>query len=208
MELVLVRHGQTKWNVEEIFRGRADIELNDHGRRQAELLGEFLAVPTIEAVYSSPLKRALDTADSVARRHRLDVQVAPGLIDMDFGDWEGLQGEVVKQRYAAAYAAWTDRPEQADIPGGETLSQVRRRVMQAVDQIVAAHSGRVVIVTHRVILKLATLSLLGLDESSFWNIVVDTCGVTTFRVEGGRNILLRHNDNSFLNLPGAKLADF
>ena len=208
MELVLARHGQTEWNVQEIFRGQADVELNEIGRKQAELLGEFLGDPGIEAVYSSPLKRALDTARAVATCHNLDVGVSPGLNDMNFGEWEGMQVEVVKQRYSEAYAVWAGRPEQARVPGGETLAQVRHRAMRAVDEVVSKHTGRVVLVTHRVIVKLATLALLGLDESSFWNIVVDTCGVTTFRINKGRNILIRHNDNSFLKMHGSKLADF
>ena len=76
------------------------------------------------------------------------------------------------------------------------------------EEVAEKHSGRVVLVTHRVLVKLLTLALLGLDESSFWNIVVDTCGVTTFRIENGRHVLIRHNDTSFLQGRGRNLKDF
>jgi broad specificity phosphatase PhoE len=208
LELLLVRHGQTAWNVGEVFRGRADIELNETGRRQAQLLGEFLRVPAIEAVYSSPLKRALDTARAVAAHHNLEVRISEGLKDMSFGEWEGVQAEVVKQRYPEAYAAWSLTPERALIPGGETLAAVKQRAVATVNAAVSMHTGRVVFVTHRVITKITTLALLGLDETRFWNIVIDTCGVTTFRIQDGRNILVRHNDSSFLRGSGENLVDF
>ena len=208
MELVLVRHGQTAWNVGEVFRGRADIELNEMGRRQAQLLGEFLSVPAIEAIYSSPLKRALDTARAVAAHHKLDVRISEGLNDMDFGEWEGVQADVVKQRFPEVYSAWSRTPEHAAVPGGETLAAVKQRAVATVNDVVSRHAGRVVLVTHRVIAKITTLALLGLDESRFWNIAVDTCGVTTFRIQDGRNILIRHNDNSFLRGYSGNLSDF
>lgn len=208
MELVLVRHGQTAWNAGEIFRGRADIELDETGRKQAQLLGEFLSVPAIEAIYSSPLKRALETARAVAAHHNLEVQISEGLTDMDFGDWEGVQVEAVKQRYPEAYATWSLHPERASVPGGETLAAVQQRATAAVKSALTKHSGRVVFVTHRVVVKTTTLALLGLSESRFWNIVVDTCGVTTFRIQDGRNILIRHNDSSFLRGHSGNLADF
>ena len=208
MELILVRHGQTAWNVEEIFRGRADVELNEAGRRQAVLLGEFLSDRRIEVVYSSPLKRARDTALAIARHHDLDVRISEGLNDMDFGEWEGMPVDAVKARYPEAYAEWYNHPELARVSGGEMLGRVRERATAVVKDVVAAHQGRVVLVTHRVIVKILTLAMLGLDESRFWNVVVDTCGATTFRVSDGRNVLVRHNDTSFLKSSGASLADF
>ena len=105
VEIILARHGETDWNAEEVFRGRADIELNGRGRRQAEMLAGSLSEAKLEAVYSSPLQRARDTAEAVARRHQLKVAVSPGLIDCDFGQWQGLQLKEVKvdiQRYTGS----------------------------------------------------------------------------------------------------------
>jgi broad specificity phosphatase PhoE len=84
-QIIVVRHGETEWNVSEIFRGRHDIGLNETGIKQAELLGNYLMDLRIKAIYSSPLKRALDTARSVAKHHGLDVNVVPGLMDFNYG---------------------------------------------------------------------------------------------------------------------------
>ncbi len=94
----LVRHGQTAWNKEEIFRGRSDIPLNETGLREAELAGEFLKSMEVEAIYSSPLARAWQTAQKIAGFHGLDVRPLEGLTDMSFGHWEGRSLEEVKER--------------------------------------------------------------------------------------------------------------
>ena len=103
-EIILARHGETEWNVSEIFRGRIDVELNDTGSKQAQLLAEYLSQKKIEAVYSSPLQRALRTAEVIARHHKLEVAITPGLIDLDFGKWQGLSHQEVKDKYAKATA--------------------------------------------------------------------------------------------------------
>jgi broad specificity phosphatase PhoE len=84
-EIILARHGETEWNVTEVFRGRIDIDLNETGVKQAKLLAEYLSESAIEAVYSSPLKRARKTAEIIAQPHKLKVNADPGLIDFDFG---------------------------------------------------------------------------------------------------------------------------
>ena len=88
--ILLIRHGETDWNAEKIFRGRADIELNENGIKQAELLAKHLAGERIVAIYSSPLKRALRTAGIMAGSHQVDVTPALGLLDFDYGEWQGL----------------------------------------------------------------------------------------------------------------------
>jgi broad specificity phosphatase PhoE len=208
-EIILVRHGETEWNVGEIFRGRIDIDLNDTGRKQAELLGEYLSESKIEAVYSGPLKRALNTAQAIARYHNLEAQIAAGLNDLDFGQWQGLSLQKVREKYTEAYAEWVNHPEQVKLPGGETLGQVRERAVKVVNEVIARHKGAVVLVSHRVVNKVLICALLGLDDSHFWNIRLDTCGITTFTYENGRFVLNRHNDTSFLRpLQKARLADF
>ncbi len=209
MDIILARHGETEWNVGEVFRGRADIDLNETGRKQAKLLGVYLGENIIEAVYSSPLKRALNTAKAIAGHHHLGVEITPHLNDLNFGEWEGLQVEEVKQKYPRPFQLWAVQPEKVQLPGGETLDEVRDRSMKVVHGATVSHSGTVVLVTHRVVIKVLVCALLGLDNSHFWNVMVDTCGLTTFRYERERFILIRHNDNSFLKaLHAAPLNDF
>ena len=104
-EIILIRHGETEWNVEEVFRGRIDIELNQNGIKQAKLLAEYLSKRKIDAIYSSPLQRAVKTAEIIAGYHKLNVGIAPGLIDFDFGEWQGLSLQEVRDRFKfLAYA--------------------------------------------------------------------------------------------------------
>lgn len=208
-EIILARHGETEWNVEEVFRGRIDIELNETGRRQAELLAESLSELKIEAVYSSPLKRALNTARAIARRQRLEVEVSPGLIDCDFGQWQGLPLREVREKDKELYRQWAESPQLVKIPGGESLDEVRERALGMVNEVMAEHGGRVVLVSHRVVNKVLICALLGLDNSHFWNIRQDVGGITFFSYENGRLVLTRHNDTSYLRpLKKAELGDF
>jgi broad specificity phosphatase PhoE len=208
-ELILARHGETAWNVEEVFRGRIDVELNETGQRQAELLAEYLSEQKIEAVYSSPLKRAARTAEAVARRHKLRVEIVNGLTDCDFGQWQGLHLKEVRDKYSQLYQQWAESPQLVKLPGGESLDEVRERALAVVNGVTAKHRGRVVLVSHRVVNKVLICALLGLDNSHFWNIRQDTCGTTFFSYENGRFVLIKHNDTSYLKpLKRAELGDF
>ncbi|MFC1900397.1 histidine phosphatase family protein [Chloroflexota bacterium] len=209
MKLILVRHGETAWNVEEIFRGRIDVELNEAGIMQAQLLANYLSGSSIEAIYSSPLKRALRTAEEIAGQHGLKVDITQGFIDIDFGEWHGLQRNEVEVKYPELYREWTNCPEKVVIPGGESLDEVTDRAGDTVREITERHTGTVALVSHRVVIKVLICDLLGLDNSHFWNIRHDTCGITTFSYENGRVILHEHNNTSFLDsLQTDKLTDF
>jgi len=198
--IMLIRHGDTDWNVEEIFRGRVDVELNAAGVRQAQLLARFLEGVPMEAVYSSPLKRAFRTAEIVAAPHGLDVIAKQELVDFHFGAWQGMSHDAVRDEFKALYYEWLKNPHRVRILGGETLDEVKRRAGRLINEVIATNAGTVALVSHRVIHKVMICSLLGLDNSHFWDIELDTCGVTTFVYVDGRFILKKHNDTSFLRL--------
>ncbi|MFC2035805.1 histidine phosphatase family protein [Chloroflexota bacterium] len=209
MEIILARHGDTEWNAEDIFRGRADIGLNETGRKQAELLAEYLSDIKIEAIYSSPLKRALRTAETIANYHQLKVVITPSLVDLNFGQWQGLSLQEVKDKHKEFYTEWINNPEQITIPGGESLNDIKERTISMVNEVTAKYDGSVVMVSHRVVNKVIICALLGLDNSHFWNIRQDTCGITTFIYENEQFILTKLNDTSFLRpLHKAQLTDF
>ena len=208
-EIMLVRHGETEWNVGEIFRGRIDIELNETGIKQAGQLAEYLSKVKIDAIFSSPLKRALKTAEIIADHHKLEATITPGLIDFDYGQWQGLPHQEVKEKYEELYAEWVNHPDRVKMPAGENLEDVRKRAMGVVANIIARCRGRVVLVSHRVVNKVLICALLGLDNSHFWNIKQDTGGMTTFTYENNQFILTRHNDTSYLEpIDRAPLGDF
>ena len=197
-EIIIVRHGETEWNVGEIFRGRVEIGLNETGKKQAELLVQYLSDLKIEAIYSSPLKRALEVAQAIAKYHKLNVEVSQGLNDLDFGEWQGLTRREVREKFPKVYAEWVNHPERVKLPRGESLDEVRKRALTVVGKVIAKHQGNIILVSHRVVNNALICALLGLDNSHFWNIRLDTCGVTIFDYENGRFILNKHNDTSFL----------
>jgi len=208
-EIILARHGETDWNMAEVFRGRVDIGLNETGIRQAELLAEHLSNKSVDAVYSSPLTRALKTAEIIASCKKLEVEIAPGLIDFDFGEWQGLAHQEVKDRYPELYAEWISHPEQVKIPGGENLDEVRGRALHVVDKVKNKYGDVVIVVSHRVVNKVLICALLGLDNSHFWNIRQDTCGITVFTYAKGQYVLTGHNDISYLkSMRKSELGDF
>ena len=199
LEIILVRHGQTEWNATEKFRGRLDILLNETGMKQAELLGNYLVEEKIDIVYSSPLKRAVDTAKVIADRQNLEVNAIENINEINFGDWQGVSREEVKTSYPELYRDWRDTPEQVRMPGGESLEEVRARAMPFIeDAIMRCGEGKLVFVSHRVVVKVIICALLGLDNSHFWNFRIDTGGLTRFVLSDGRLVLTRHNDTSYL----------
>jgi phosphoserine phosphatase len=210
LEIILVRHGETAWNAGETFRGRKDIPLNETGVKQALLLGEYLRDEKIDIIYSSPLTRAVQTAEAIAAHHSLAVDIVGNLSDMDFGEWEGLTAAEVKDRYEEAYRDWLDTPEQVRIPGGESLGDVESRVVPFLEDAVARlGKGKMVLVSHRVVHKVLICSLLCLGNAGFLSVKLDNAAVTRFVFDGDRAILTGHNDTSFLKPLNRKpLGDF
>ncbi len=199
LEIIIIRHGETAWNTADIFRGRVPIGLNEEGLKQAEKLADYLRQKKIKAIYCSPIQRALQTAEAVARSQQLVAQSVEDLTDFDFGKWEGVTSQEVKMQYGEIYQLWQARPDLAQIPGGESLQEARKRSLNALNKIIAdTKEGPVAIITHRMIAIVLECALLGLDDSHFWNIEHDTCGVTTFIYTGKTFILKHHNDVSFL----------
>lgn len=198
--IILVRHGQTEWNRIERFRGRADVPLNETGLAQAEAAGERVAQTWQPvAVYTSPLSRSVKTAQAIAKHFNLPVQIHPGLADIDYGEWQGLTPEEAGQRWPGQIDAWYQHPEQAQIPGGETLADLRQRAMKTVTDLVKKHTGEtIVLVGHTVINRVILLGVLGLGNERFWHLRQDTCAINVFEVDGEDFVLVSLNDTCHL----------
>ncbi len=150
---ILVRHGQTEWNRVERFRGWADVPLNETGLEQARATGKRVAASWQPvAIYSSPLSRAVKTAEAIAVHFGLPVQPHPNLIDINYGQWQGLTPEEVRERWPDTLVAWYEAPHQARIPEGETLEELRTRAMAVIHELSARHVDQtIVVVGHTVI---------------------------------------------------------
>ncbi len=197
--IYLVRHGQTAWNKEEIFRGRTDVPLDEIGLKQAELAGEFFKDMKIEGIYSSPLSRALQTAERITQSHHLQIQSLGGLIDMSFGNWEGRPHQEVREMDRERYRQWRDEPHLARLPGGESLDDVRGRAMGALEEVIQKHpQGIVVLVSHRVVNKVLICGILGIDHSHFWQIGQDTTAINLIQYKRGRYSLWLMNETCHL----------
>ena len=184
--------------MDKIYGGRSDVDLDDVGTRLAELLGKYLSTHGLAAVYSSPLKRALETAHIIARYQKIDVQIAENLVDFDYGEWQCLSEQEVKRLYPALLKEWHNNPHKVRMPGGESLEDVRKRAIEVIKDILSNYQGSVILVAHRVVNKVLICFLLGLDNSHFWNIKQDVSGITVFNYLDGRYVLTRHNDTSHL----------
>jgi broad specificity phosphatase PhoE len=206
MRLFLVRHGETAWNKEEIFRGRFDVELNGHGLEQARLTAGALSALELAAVYSSPLSRAYETASEIAGPHGLSVAIEPALTDIDYGIWQGMSRQQVKNQCPGDYGLWITAPHKVRFEEGESLDDVQVRALKAFEQISGRHRGQnVVVVSHRVVNKVLLCALLGLDNSHFWSLVQDTCAINVVDADDQHGYVIRHLNNTSHIQPLAEL---
>jgi probable phosphoglycerate mutase len=153
------------------------------------------------AIYSSPLSRAVKTAEAVAWHFDLRVEVHPGLIDIDYGEWQGLTPAEAKERWPEVVDAWYNAPHTAHIPGGETLDDLRARALKTVNELSTHHKYKdqtIVLVGHTVINRIILLGVLGLGNDRFWRLRQDTCAINVFEVEGGVFTIVTLNDTCHL----------
>jgi len=210
VKVILIRHGETDWNTKQIFRGRKDISLNEVGLAQAKAVGASLKDVQIDVVYSSPLGRALETAKILADSRSLEIELEEGFIDIDFGKWQGVSHEKVKEKYEDLYEMWLKNPQMVTFPEGENLKDVRTRSMEALEKVIRKHPGKTLaIVSHRVLNKVLLCSILGLELSHFWYIKQDTCAINRFEYKDERFYLPLLNDTCHLKkVEGASPIDF
>ena len=185
-ELLLVRHGETDWNREQRFQGHADPPLNETGRGQARVLAVELAGEDIDAVYTSDLARARETAEIIAASLGLDVVPLRGLREIDVGDWQGLTWPEIEQRYPQGVLKW--RVHGHGWESGETYDQLTERILPALRQIAANHpSERVLVIGHGGTVRATRAHLEGLSvvDSRRRNGPVGNCEVFRVVTEDG-----------------------
>jgi alpha-ribazole phosphatase len=169
MRIILIRHGE----VEEPFRnriyGRLDPDLSAAGRAQAEGLAVALTAVPLEAIFSSPARRALETAAPLARRLEVEVTVHPGLREVDFGEWEGLTFEEVEQRDPELYRTWMAQPPETRFPGGESYAQLKARAQAALGEI-RTEAAASAVVAHGGVNRVILADALGLADKNVFRL--------------------------------------
>lgn len=184
MNLILIRHAETEWNRVGRCQGFADVELCDSGKRQAEELAKSLRGESISAVYSSDLKRAVDTAKAVAEYHKLSVEFDPDLREMNQGEFEGLTFVEIREKYSELLSAWGRSPERVKLPGGESLRELQERALRAIEKISKRHPEEtVVVVSHNltIITLLCKFTGVGLGEFQKFKLKATSKNIILFR---------------------------
>ena len=207
MLIVLVRHGETESNRERLALGHADAALNETGLKQAasvaNLLGEDVERGLrVEAVYTSPLLRARETAEAIAARLGVPVSEAPGLIEMDVGEMDGLSGSEMRERHPEFMRAWLGSGV-ADLRmpgGGESLAQVQERAWAAVERIRDAHppDAAVVAVTHNFVMRTVVCRALSIPLAEFRRFEQDLASITRLEFRGARTLITILNERCHL----------
>lgn len=145
--IFLARHGESDWNVANRFQGHTDRPLTERGREQANVLADLVAEEKVEAIYTSPLRRARETAEIVGARAGLDAVSLPELQEVDTGSWSGLSRAEVRKRFPEGFARWLAGGSGWE--DGESYEQMAQRVVRALRSIAARHpEGRVLVVSH------------------------------------------------------------
>jgi broad specificity phosphatase PhoE len=185
-QLFVVRHGTTTMNVENRYRGRADVPLDAQGYQDAVNAARALSRAGLAAVYCGPLRRTIATAQIIADEARIpDLRILHGLNNVDYGAWEGMTSAEAAMYDPEAFELYRTSPSRAACPMGERLSIAQQRMIDALELIGKRHAGETVVaVSHAVMIRLAVSRLTGV-EGEEWRIPVGRGSLTMFEVKDG-----------------------
>ncbi len=199
MKIHIVRHASTEYNTQRRWQGRIDLPLDGIGIRQAQALALKFAPVLVDKVYSSPLKRALQTAEEIAKVHGLSVEIIDDLIESELSLWEGMPADEVKKKFAREYKEWATNPN-ANIEGIENVRSVYERTKKALEKIHNLGGEEVVVVTHAVVVRTAVCHIMNMPLESFREFIVHNASVTTVLVKNGWWRIYSLNDTSHLEV--------
>lgn len=197
MRLILVRHGETPWNVTLQYQGQTNIPLNERGSEQGRRAAERVAPYQPIALYSSDLSRAWQTAELIAARTGLTPVAMPELREIDVGQWEGHTPEELYRRFPEHMAEYRRDPARTVRLGGESYAQLQARALIALKQIEERHAyGEVIVaVSHGGTIRALLCHVIGLDLGNFGRMWLDNGSLTELRMGRSGWRLLRFNDN-------------
>lgn len=196
-----MRHGQTPTTGQSLPGRAPGLHLADTGIAQAQRAAERIAeLPTVDAIYASPLERARETAAPIAKARGMKVQINKGLLECDFGDWTGAELKALMK--LPEWSTVQRAPSTFRFPNGESFTEMQNRIVGALDSIRAAHPGGVVVcVSHADPIKAAVAHAVGTHLDLFQRIVIGTCSISAIAYTGGGPIVLA------VNSTGGSLAE-
>ena len=195
MKLILVRHGQTESNKLGRIQGINDSPLTGVGRKQAEAAARALISDAPFALYSSPLRRALQTAKAIGSLAGVQPVEVKQLIEMDVGKFEGLSGPQLRERFPDVMSSWDNDPASTVMPGGESLHDVRDRAWPAIRSLAERHeSETVVAVTHNFTIHTIVCTALDMPLNNFRKLRIDLGAITRLEITSARTTLVSLNE--------------
>ena len=199
MRIMLVRHGETQWNLENRIVGHTEIGLNPTGQRQVALLARALGEEKVDAIYSSPLRRAVETANAIAKEHGLDVVTDDALKEVDAGELDGIAIEEVVRRYGDFWEAWGKGADTLRMPGGETMGELQHRAWSVTNRVVGDHpDSTVIVVSHTLTILSILTKALGMPLEDFRRLRLGLASINTLDFKGSVTSLVGFNDTCHL----------
>ncbi len=197
VRIILIRHGETDWNqARRIQGGGSDTPLNERGRQQAESLALRLQPERVQAIYSSPLQRALDTAQAIARHHQLEVKIEPSLKEIEVGELEGVSVIDMGKRLDHLLTKASQGGALPKMPGGESLREVQQRAWGTIKRLANKHpDGALVVVSHYFAILTIICSALGLPLSQINRLRLGAGSISTIVFDEQVARLILFNDS-------------
>ena len=198
-KIYLLRHGQSEWNLLGKVQGQSDIELNEKGIEQAHKAAQVFLDKEIDAIYSSDLKRAYQTAEVIGDKLSLEVNTLCGIREMNFGTWEGLPIETIERDHLDHYKTWRTAPHEITFVDGENLAKVQERALAAVNKIISETSHKnILLVSHGTAIKSLILGLLDIDISKYNKMAMGNTGISIIEIREFSPVLTLLNDTNHL----------
>jgi alpha-ribazole phosphatase len=202
IRLLLVRHGETEWNRQKRFQGQRDIPLNEFGRQQVSVLSRRLKNEAINALYTSDLSRAWETAKSISTINGELVMIKDSrLREMNFGEWEGLTWAEIREKDPSVMENWSKYLAEKGPPGGETLFRFSERILKFSVEINKTHLDEtVLLVAHGGTIMVLICLLLGHPIEKYWQFRIEKASISDISVYPEGVIINQLNDTSHLGL--------
>lgn len=192
LEIILIRHGQTDWNRDRRVMGRRPVPLNARGRAEARRVARHLKKVPLDAIFTSPMLRAVETAQSLVDGRGLKIRLTADLAEIDYGLWVGKTFEEVMKE--EAYAVYHRTPRRAHPPGGEKMTEVLRRAVGFIEGLKKKYrKGRIAVVSHADVIKTILVHYLGMDLNNLQKFRIDNTSVSLLWFQKGHARIMAVN---------------